>query len=64
MWFLLEILIEFGKFSYAVDENAGEVEIVLNLDGVIKCCSVLVTVMVEDKTTEGKLLILICIAQV
>ena len=60
----LEVSIEFGEFSYIIDEDGGEVEIGLNLDGAIECCSIRVAVIIEDGTAAGKLFILVCIAQV
>ena len=62
--FFLEVAMEFRDSSYNVDENAGEVEIELTLDGAIECCSISVTLIVKDGTAKGKLLTLISSTQV
>lgn len=52
--YVLGISLEFVRFSYDVNENSGQVQPVLGLDGPIECCSISVTVKVEDVTAKSK----------
>ena len=45
--------LSFGSFSYEFDENIGAAQLELTLDGAIECCSISVTVKVEDITAKG-----------
>ena len=49
----IEVSLSFGSSSHDVDENVGAVQLELTLDGAIECCSVSVTVKVEDITAKG-----------
>ena len=53
-YYVLGISLEFVRFSYEVDENSGQAQPALRLDGPIKCCPVSITVKVEDITAKSK----------
>ena len=50
----IDILLQFGSSSYDVNENNGPAQPVLTLDGPLECCSISVTVKVEDISAKGK----------
>ena len=50
---ILAVSLEFGSDVYDVDENSGPVQLQLTLDGAITCCSVSVSVKLEDMTAKG-----------
>ena len=52
--YFLDISMGFVRSMYGVDENSGLVQPVLGLDGPIECCSISVTVKVEDISAKGK----------
>ena len=55
---------EFGDTSIIIDENAGEVEIEVTLDGPVECFTISVTVIVNPGTAESKMLILMSTTKV
>ena len=56
LYIFIEVLLEFGDSSYEFDEDIGQAELELVLDGPLDCCSILVRVKVEDITATGKCL--------
>ena len=56
LYIFIEILLELGQSSYEFDEDIGQAELELVLDGSLDCCSILVRVKVEDMTATGKCL--------
>ena len=53
---VLEITIEFNEENYQVDESSGGVQLELTIHPALDCCSVSVTVKLEDITAEGKVM--------
>jgi len=53
---VLEITIEFNEENYQVDESSGGVQLELTIHPTLDCCSVSVTVKLEDITAEGKVM--------
>ena len=51
----IDISIEFLSSSYDVSEGNGLAQPVLSLDGPLVCCSISVTVNVEDISAKGKI---------
>ena len=51
-----DISIRFTIQEYDIDESDGPVQPVLYLDGAMGCCSLSVTVKIEDITAKGKYL--------
>ena len=49
----IEVSLAFASSAYTVDEDVGEANLELTLDGPIDCCSISVTVKVEDVTATG-----------
>ena len=49
----IDVSVAFASSAYTVDEDAERVQIELTLDGPIDCCSISVTVKVEDVTATG-----------
>ena len=47
------VLLEFEENSYEVVESDGPVQPVLVLDGPLECCSIAVTVKIENINAEG-----------
>ena len=49
----VDVSLAFASSAYTVDEDVGKVQLELTLDGPIDCCSIFVTVKVEDVTATG-----------
>lgn len=57
---LLAISLEFERSSYEVNENSGPSQPVLVLDAALECCSIAVTVIVENVTAKGYVITIVC----
>jgi len=55
----LDISVAFGNPFYDFEESSGTAELSLTLDGPIDCCTVSITVKVDDITAEGTLIYII-----
>ena len=49
----IEVSLSLGFASYEFGEDIGAAQLELTLDGPIECCSISVTVKVEDITAKG-----------
>jgi len=53
---VLELTIEFNQENYEFDESFGLAVLELTIHPAIECCSVSVTVKLEDITAKGKMM--------